>query len=205
MHINISRSITTALLAVGLLVSGFATNAATIYMSPSSQIVADGASFFVDILATGLPADTAGGALDISWAAADMTLDSVYLATTDPADNGGGAFPGPWDPVDGGFGFSGIDSTGPGSISGLYVGTFDFGISGDQPIARLNFTLGTGVSNSMIIMSAAALGGTWSSFDSGDFTNTYAGATINPVPVPAALWLFGSGILGLAGMARRRA
>ncbi len=27
---------------------------------------------------------------------------------------------------------------------------------------------------------------------------------VNPVPVPAAVWLFGSGLLGLAGVARRR-
>ncbi len=27
---------------------------------------------------------------------------------------------------------------------------------------------------------------------------------VNPVPVPAAIWLFGSGLLGLAGIARRR-
>jgi hypothetical protein len=26
-----------------------------------------------------------------------------------------------------------------------------------------------------------------------------------PVPVPAAIWLFGSGLIGLAGIARRRA
>jgi len=30
------------------------------------------------------------------------------------------------------------------------------------------------------------------------------GITINPVPVPAAVWLFGSGLLGLIGIARRR-
>jgi hypothetical protein len=27
---------------------------------------------------------------------------------------------------------------------------------------------------------------------------------VNPVPVPAAVWLFGSALLGLAGAARRR-
>lgn len=30
------------------------------------------------------------------------------------------------------------------------------------------------------------------------------GLIVNPVPVPAALWLFGSGLLALAGMSRRR-
>jgi hypothetical protein len=28
--------------------------------------------------------------------------------------------------------------------------------------------------------------------------------TLTPVPVPAALWLFGSGVIGLAAVARRR-
>lgn len=30
------------------------------------------------------------------------------------------------------------------------------------------------------------------------------GLVVNPVPLPAAVWLFGSGLLGLAGIARRR-
>jgi hypothetical protein len=41
----------------------------------------------------------------------------------------------------------------------------------------------------------------------GVFIPTYTGATVNStsaVPVPAALWLFGSGLIGLAGVARRR-
>jgi len=52
-------------------------------------------------------------------------------------------------------------------------------------------------------------------FDSSaDFINTgsYSGATLGmdlrieltPVPVPAAVWLFGSGLLGLAGVVRRK-
>jgi len=31
------------------------------------------------------------------------------------------------------------------------------------------------------------------------------GVIVNPVPVPAAVWLFGSGLIGLIGMARRKA
>lgn len=36
-------------------------------------------------------------------------------------------------------------------------------------------------------------------------TLTYVSASVNPVPVPAAVWLFGSGIVGLVAVARRRA
>lgn len=37
----------------------------------------------------------------------------------------------------------------------------------------------------------------------GDFR--FAAAQASPVPVPAAIWLFGSGLFGLAGIARRKA
>ncbi|HHJ15971.1 MAG TPA: VPLPA-CTERM sorting domain-containing protein [Gammaproteobacteria bacterium] len=34
--------------------------------------------------------------------------------------------------------------------------------------------------------------------------STWTNYSVAPVPVPAALWLFGSGLLGLAGIARRK-
>jgi hypothetical protein len=41
--------------------------------------------------------------------------------------------------------------------------------------------------------------------NSGNFIGGHWGAiTITPVPVPAAVWLFGSGLFGLAGVARRK-
>jgi hypothetical protein len=33
---------------------------------------------------------------------------------------------------------------------------------------------------------------------------TFAVATLSPVPVPAAVWLFGTALIGLVGMSRRR-
>jgi hypothetical protein len=204
---NISRITTTAFLAVGLLVGGIAAKAATISLVPIAQNVADNASFEVLVLASGLPTGTSGGALDLSWNATDMTLDSVYLATTDGADSGGGQFFGSWDPVSSLL--SGPGTIGIGSLSGLFVGSLG-GVQDFQAIAQLNFTLGTGVSNSVISVAQAAVGGTWSAWDGVNppynFTNTYQSAVINPaiVPLPAAFWLFGSGLLGLVGVARRR-
>lgn len=38
----------------------------------------------------------------------------------------------------------------------------------------------------------------------GDFVYSLAGGPVSAVPIPAAAWLLGSGLLGLGGMARRR-
>ncbi|MCG6936681.1 MAG: hypothetical protein LJE83_00715 [Gammaproteobacteria bacterium] len=206
MHINnIFRHIAAVFMAVGLMAGVLPASAQTISMSPSSLVVADGASFSIDIGATGLPSGTSGGGFSVLWNAADMTLDSVFLATPDSADNGGGAFPGNWDPVSDGF--TGTGTIGAGSLANLYVGSF-LGLSGDQAIARLNFTLGSGVTNSAISFAYDVFYDEWGQ-DTPPFGFTpefTSGAIINPtvVPVPAALWLFGSGLLGLVGVARRR-
>jgi hypothetical protein len=38
-----------------------------------------------------------------------------------------------------------------------------------------------------------------------DFGNNGGGFTPPPVPVPSAVWLFGSGLLGLLGLRKRKA
>jgi len=53
------------------------------------------------------------------------------------------------------------------------------------------------------------VGGTWANFLSADAiakATTFGHLSIAPaaVPVPAAVWLFGSGLLGLTGFARRK-
>lgn len=44
----------------------------------------------------------------------------------------------------------------------------------------------------------------WSLSSAGQLTYSIAGAPVSEVPVPAALWLFGSGLLGLVGIGRRK-
>jgi hypothetical protein len=44
----------------------------------------------------------------------------------------------------------------------------------------------------------------WEDFDGGNHPFISGSVEPNVVPVPAALWLFGSGLLGLVGLARRK-
>lgn len=56
------------------------------------------------------------------------------------------------------------------------------------------------------LVSAGNIGTAWgSSFQNTQYSEVYnVNITANAVPVPAAVWLFGSGLLGLVGVARRR-
>ena len=46
--------------------------------------------------------------------------------------------------------------------------------------------------------------GMWSLDAAGDVTYSLAAAVVSQVPLPGALWLFGSGLLALVGIGRRR-
>ena len=58
------------------------------------------------------------------------------------------------------------------------------------------------------LVSAGNVGAAWQLFDGTPYTEKYNitvnGTVAPPIPVPAAVWLFGSGLLGLVGVARRK-
>jgi hypothetical protein len=57
------------------------------------------------------------------------------------------------------------------------------------------------------LVSAGIIGQAWGDFDGTQYSemfNVTITAASNPIPVPAAVWLFGSGLMGLVGVARRR-
>lgn len=105
---------------------------------------------------------------------------------TNPSDPGFGAA-GTWNINMGGTGTLDNASTGFGSSLYFYY------ITGG----------GTTLSNASKTIFANATGdGKWSLASNG--TATYAIPGVSAVPVPAAAWLFGSGLVGLVGIARRK-
>jgi hypothetical protein len=94
---------------------------------------------------------------------------------------------------------------GAGEINGIAFGNFGgLAASGSTLVGSLSFT-GMNLGTSSLAMADNDLpAGSWFDVSGALIDMTYEGASVNVVPVPAAVWLFGSGLLGLIGVARRR-
>ena len=112
---------------------------------------------------------------------------------------------------------TGIDAFGPVGGDGFYDIEFDFPPPPGQQAARFNagedliYTItGTGITaNSFNFFGTPGPGGNAGPFLSvARFQSTGPDQNgsdfVGAVPVPAAVWLFGSGLLGLVGIARRK-
>jgi hypothetical protein len=96
------------------------------------------------------------------------------------------------------------------SRTGLLEG-FTTGTSNDSGIGTINGVDCTGSSGSYscTLVSGGQVGPAWGTFNGNPFYEVWkinltrlGDATV--IPVPAAVWLFGSGLLGLVGIARRK-
>ena len=100
----------------------------------------------------------------------------------------------------GGFGKFEFQLSGGG---GSRTELLSFSITGVTGDTIGSYAMGSGLKPAAIEFFAAHIGG----FDTtnGVTSAQFAGSTPVPaVPVPAAVWLFGSGLIGLAGVARRK-
>ena len=155
--------------------------------SPSPIYVGD--TFSVNILGSGFASNVDGGGVNFTY---DSSIINVQSVTIDSA----------WDPL---ISSQGRTDNGTGAVDGLYVNTFG-AVTGNFVVATVEF-LATGVGTSGLDLTEYLLN-PWASggsplnpgFNNGSLTVS----ALSAVPVPAAAWLFGSGLLGLAGMARRK-
>ena len=164
--------------------------AATITWNTVSSTVNATDIFILNIIGTDFAVgeDVEGGDLDLLF---DPTVLNVLSVSVDPVwtfESSAGT----------------IDNV-AGSVLGIKAYSFA-SVTENFTIASIEFqAVGVGGSNSALLLSEPVL-----------FPWASAGFAINPtfvagdvaiaaVPVPAAVWLFGSGLLGLLGVARKKA
>ena len=97
---------------------------------------------------------------------------------------------------------------GAGTNTASFTGTIDvngtFYTSADASVSTLTFTDGSLVDFNFVALDSSFNSNFLEFDDFSDMAGQWGAVTISPVPVPAAVWLFGSGLLGLAGIARRK-
>ena len=178
-------------LFVTLFFSGYL-NAATITWNSTSNTVND--IFSLDVIGLSFPSNGSGnvadgGGVNLSF---DPSVLNVLSVTIDELV---------WD-----FGVTGI-STGTidnvaGTVNGIMVNASS-NVTGDFTVASIQFqAVGAGLSSTGITLSEYALN-PWA-LDGSAINPTFVNGNVTVVPVPAAVWLFGSGLLCIVGVARRK-
>ena len=191
------------LLAIALTTSVGAVNAATQTMLPGASFTMyDGTGGLV-----GLDTAVTGSIGDGAFAVASTNTFFGGLWT---AHNGTTFGPGTYsfDTVEGGI-YTGVE-VGAGQVGGHIL--FDWGVVADIDVINVWDVVDNGdgtVSYVSTDVTATNPVGPDGILGLGMIDGAFVGFNANfdfttPVPVPAAVWLFGSGLLGLVGVARRR-
>lgn len=168
--------------------------ASTISLSPQDATPQLGASVSIDLLMDFSDNPTLGGGLDVIYdgTALDFlsfTFDSTFTSVTDSSFSCPGA-----------SGCPSIDQA--NKVFNIAFGNFS-GLGGPFKVGTLIFnTLTPGTS----LLSTAETTGPAGPFVSASTYQpqsvTYLGSSISTVPIPAAIYLFASGLLGLVGFSR---
>lgn len=190
------KALKTVIASIGLALAASVTQAATIAINPTNATAATGGTVIFSFEASDFT--TIGGAFDLSWDDTVLTYNGDFA----------------WDP---GFGepprdpsFNTIDlqtsellSIGFGNFAGIAFGATP------TTIGSLSFTMGGSLDDfsALTMVDSPMWGPRFYDLIGGTIEMTYEGGlatNVNEVPVPAAAWLFGSGLLGLAGIAKKR-
>jgi hypothetical protein len=158
--------------------------AATVSFTPDPKDVMVGDSFTVDIVGSNFT-ELAGGTINLGFDSSLLTIDSVAVNSVlfDFLPDGGGPAAG---------------NTWPNIGFDTFVNN---PATGNFTIATITLTAGgSGTASLSILGSSQYFSAT------AQLSPTLVGSTVNisAVPLPAAAWLFGSGLPGLIGISRRK-
>ncbi len=150
--------------------------------------VAPGTSFTVDLVGENFPAGPDGAAFSLSWNPA--VLGYVGASIANP----------PWDAS-----FISADNAGSGVIDYLFLSKSTAGDAGNH-FALASFTfnvLGNVGSSTELVLSNDPFEVGFVAPGAVPIAANYLNSQVHVVPVPAGVWLFGSGLLGLLGLKKR--
>ena len=174
------------ILYVVLLSFSYYSQAAMITWDSTSNNVSENGIFTMDVIGTGFVTNVDGGGVDLSF---DPSVLSVLSVTIDEVFWDFATDPGTIDNLS-------------GTVNGIAVNAFS-SVTGDFTVASIQFqTIGSIGAGSLLTLSEYALN-PWASGGSAinpDFTS----GSVTVVPVPAAVWLFGSGLIMLMSLSRRK-
>lgn len=177
--------------AVSMLAVAGVANAATVSLTPSVTNVAVGDIFSLTVQGSDFVDGVSSGGVEISWDANLVSLVSTLPDIQNSLLSNGF--------LDLGSSVAAADAVAVGgSFAGITGPSFDF--------VTLQFEALPPAQQGPINL-ANSIFGDWQDINGQSLPGViFEGATINTsaVPVPAAVWLFGSGLLGLVGVARRR-
>ncbi|MCK5262527.1 MAG: hypothetical protein KAJ92_02525 [Gammaproteobacteria bacterium] len=164
-------------------------NAATITWDTVNSSSFGGDIFNLNVVGTGFASNVDGGGVDLSF---DSSVVNVLSVTIDELV---------WDFGGAGINTGTIDNV-AGTVNGIMVNALS-AVTGDFTVATIQFQTIAGFgSTSGLTLTEYALN-PWASGGSA-INPTFVGGNVSVVPVPAAVWLFGSGLIGLIVTARRK-
>lgn len=176
-----------------LLLTATASHAATVSFSDTTASVGLNETFKVDLMMDFTGEATVGGGMDIFFDPTALSFSTFAFGSTTLV----------LDP-----GLSRSPDLLPGKLEGLGFGNFG-GIEGPGVIGTLTFQAIAVGSSSLTLASDQLIVGDFisrSTFASQvvDFGSANVNVQLSAVPVPAAAWLFGSGLIALAGVVKKR-
>lgn len=176
------------ILLVTTLLFSHGSMAGTITWDSLTNPVSENAIFSLDIIGTGFGDIVDGGGVDFTFDPSVLQILSISIDA------------GVWDF----FPVTGTINNIAGTVNGIEVNAALSTITGDFIVASVQFqTIGSPGTSSTLALSEF-IDNPWASGVSPITPLDFVNGNVSVVPVPAAVWLFGSGLLALTALGRRK-